>query len=73
MIVAYVVLLAVGFVLTAILASRRSRQAWTAAMGTALAVFAVIAGFSIGWYLAQIAFAVLALAAWSSRPRRRVA
>ena len=63
MIWVYVTVLLVGLALTIRLAAWRSRHAITAGIGTLLAAFAIITGFSIGVYVAPLAVIVLALAA----------
>ena len=68
MILLYAILLLAGVVLTARLATRRSRQLYIAAAGTLLAALAILGGFSIGIYLAAAAAVLLIVA--GSRVRR---
>ena len=63
MIGVYVAILLVGCGLTIRLGTWRSRHAITAAIGTVLAAFAILTGFSIGFMVAPLALIVLALAA----------
>ncbi len=55
----YVALFVAGIVLTIKLGRRRSRHVITAAIGTALAFLAILAGFSIGVLLAPLALVLL--------------
>lgn len=58
----YLLLLLAGLLLTGRLMVRRSRQVYTAAAGTVLAVLAILGGFSIGIYLAAGSAVLLILA-----------
>ena len=62
MLILYVVIAVIGVALTTRLFMWRSRHAITAGIGTFLAVFAIISGFTIGWIVAPIALLVLAFA-----------
>lgn len=63
MLLVYSTLLLAGLALTIRLATWRSRHAITAGIGTLLAAFAILTGFSIGVYVAPLAVIVLAVAA----------
>lgn len=67
----YLLMVLLGVVLTAMLSWRRSRHAVTAIIGTLLAVFAIITGFSIGIFVAPIALVVLGVAAFGLVSRER--
>jgi hypothetical protein len=62
-------LLVVGCVTTIICGVRRSRQVWKAALGTAAALFAILAGLSIGFYFIPVS-AMLLLASLFRIERR---
>jgi heme/copper-type cytochrome/quinol oxidase subunit 3 len=59
----YVTILFVGIALTIRLATWRSRHAITASIGTLIAAFAILTGFSIGFIIAPVAVIVIAAAA----------
>ena len=63
MILLYLTILIIGLALTIRLASWRSQHAITAGIGTLLAAFAVLSGFSIGYLVAPLALLVIAAAA----------
>lgn len=63
MILLYLTILLAGIALTIRLATWRSRHAITAGIGTLLAAFAILTGFSIGVFVAPVAVIVLAVAA----------
>lgn len=63
MILLYLTILLAGIALTVRLATWRSRHAIAAGIGTFLAAFAILTGFSIGVFVAPLAVIVLAAAA----------
>ena len=67
MLAIYLAMTVVGAVLVVIHARRRSARAWIAALGTLLAGFAIVSGFSIGPYVALVAGLVLLAAATPGR------
>lgn len=73
MLIVYLALAVLGIGLTIAHARRRTGRAWLAAVGTALVGLAVLAGFSIGMYVAVAAAVVLLVAVTQLRHRDRVA
>ena len=59
----YLTILIIGIALTIRLTVWRSRHGITAALGTSLAVLAVLSGFSIGYIVAPVALLIIAAAA----------
>ena len=73
MMAVYLTMSLVGIVLTVAHTRRRSARAWIAVVGTLLAAFAIVSGFSIGHYVALLAGLVLLAAAVPVGHRDRVA
>ena len=67
----YILLVLLSFVAMDSLARRGSRHAPTAGAAAAIAILAIVTGFSIGVFLAPIALALLILAAAHLRHRDR--
>ena len=73
MLAVYLAMTVVGLALTVTHSRRRSARAWVAGLGTLLAGFAILSGFSIGHYVALVAGLVLLAAAVPVRHRGPVA
>ncbi len=73
MLTVYLAMTLVGLALTVAHIRRRSARVWIAVLGTLLAGFAILSGFSIGHYVALAAGLVLLAAAVPVRRRGPVA
>ena len=69
MLAIYLAMTVVGVALTVSHARRRAARVWIAGLGTLLAGFAIVSGFSIGPYVALGAGVVLFAAAMPGRHR----